>query len=88
MRSPRSETVAHVRFTYAAHSSCLLWANTGLPLLIRSSRPARACSAAGTLRPSALADLRLIYKFDFRGPLDWQLARLFAFEKTSGVDAG
>ena len=38
------------------------------------------------MRPRALADFRLMYNSIFRAPLDRQIAGLFAFENTPGID--
>ena len=55
--------------------------------LIRSPRRRGASSVGGTVRPSALAVLRLMTSSNLVGLLDRQVGRLLALENPAGIDA-
>ena len=73
--------------TFAAHEAgCPRSANSGHCIHSITSL-GRPISVFGTLRPSALAVLRLRTP-DFRGLLDRQVRGLIALENPAGIDAG
>ena len=58
-----------------------------IPPFIRSPRRRDRSAASGTLRPSALAVLRLRIELDFRRLHDRQVGGLLALENAPGIDA-
>ena len=68
-------------------SRCPLSANSGHCIHSITSL-GRPISVFGTLRPSALAVLRLMYSLTFVDLLDRQVGGPLALENPAGIDAG